>query len=115
MQSSITFSPTPTPTSSSKSTPIGGIVAGSVVGGIAVVAILVFGWYKVQRMRMQHPDNAPPVGYNPPPQQGYPLAKETVPENYPTSPNDAGEPLGAPLNEPMSGNFASARLRYGEE
>jgi hypothetical protein len=115
VQSSITFSPTPTPTSSSKSTPIGGIVAGSVVGGIAVVAILVFGWYKVQRMRVERIDNAQPVGYNPP-QQGYPPVKETVPENYPTSPNDPGEPLGAPLNEPMSGNnFASARLRYGEE
>jgi hypothetical protein len=48
---SSTSSPTPTSTPSSKSTPVGGIVAGAVVGGIAVVAILVFGWYKIRTHR----------------------------------------------------------------
>jgi hypothetical protein len=35
-------------TSSTNPVPVGGIVAGAVVGGIAIFAILVFGWYKVK-------------------------------------------------------------------
>jgi hypothetical protein len=41
--------PTPSPTSSGSSTPIGGIIAGSVVGGIAVISIIAFTFYKVAR------------------------------------------------------------------
>jgi hypothetical protein len=33
--------------------PIGGIVAGALVGGIAIGAILVFGWYKVTTHRQR--------------------------------------------------------------
>lgn len=41
------------PSGNCKSVPVGGIVAGAVVGTIAIVAILVLGWYLVNAQKMR--------------------------------------------------------------
>lgn len=78
MQTSTSPAPTPTPSpESGSSTPIGGIIAGSVVGGVVVIAILAFAAYKISRHRkavstQQSSEDyytAYPQGVN---QQGYP-------------------------------------------
>src|SRR5579859_2419399 len=60
---------------SSSSLPIGGIVAGSVVGGIAITAIIVFAWYKVKTTRPEGPPGAYSEGTEP----GVYSRKEQVP------------------------------------
>lgn len=82
------------------------------VGGIAIVAILVFGWYKVQKIRMERVNNPPPVGYDQTPQV-YQPNKPTVDGGYQMS--EPVEQFGAPLDQTTSdNNIASARLRYEE-
>lgn len=78
-----------------------------------IVAILVLGWYKVQKMKVEHTVYPPPeVGYNLP-QQDYPPKERPVIDSDESPRRHAVEQFGAPLSQtPSEDNIASARLRY---
>lgn len=104
--------PTPTPapaTSTSSNVPIGGIVAGAVVGGVVVIAIIVFGWYKIRTHRSREIDPRPASQYMAETPQELvcpPVPKE--PEHHVVSINADLSPVQSPTT---GGEIDSANLQ----
>ena len=96
-------------TPSANSVPVGGIVAGSVIGGIAAIALItmvILRWIKRRKIRANRVNETQGVGS----QQTYPPNERTINGGYDISPAPPVEPYGAPLNQEMDNDIPSGRI-----